>query len=602
MSHSIPHLPTLDRLNASVPSNLDVQDVANKWMAAFASYVEAGDVPGIVGLFIDESHWRDMLALTWDFRTFHGTASIEKFLTDRLVVTKPANFRVKNELTQLECPYPDIAWIRVVFDFETEVGLASGIVRVVPQADGGNWKAHCIYTNLEGLKGMPEKIGGLRNEAPNHGRWAQERAQAVAFQDEDPTVLVVGGGHAGLDMAARLKYLGVRTLVVERNPRIGDNWRNRYEALCLHDPVWYDHLPYLPFPSTWPVYTPALKIGNWLEHYADSLELDVWTSATVVSARKNSNHAWDVVVERGGEERTFHVKHLVFATGIGGGEGNMPVYKGMDSFKGQILHSTHHKRAEDHKGKKVVVVGACTSAHDIAMDYYEHGVDVTMYQRSSTYVFTTKNGWKHIMRPTYWEGGPPVELADRITASYPHLMAIELNQRQALKIAEDDKCLLEGLKRSGFKLNMGTFDAGFALSAWERGGGYYIDVGASQMIIDGKIQLKNDSQIAEFTPGGLKFENGSELAADVVVFATGLGDARNGVRKICGDEIGDKVKPIWGLDAEGEIRGTWRDLGVPGLWYMMGNLALCRFHSKHVALQIKAMEEGVFGERYSMVE
>ncbi|KAJ6550423.1 hypothetical protein DFH09DRAFT_1366721 [Mycena vulgaris] len=594
----IPNLPTLDKLNATVAPDLDVKKIAAEWMASFVSCIDTGDVSGITGLFIEESHWRDMLALTWDFRTFHGAASIQKFLADRLASAQLSGFRVNDKYTALQRPYPDLAWIGVIFDFETQIGFASGIVRLVPQAQGP-WKAHCMYTNLEDLKGFPEKIGSLRNHAPNHGKWAHERQHAMTFEDEEPTVLVIGGGHSGLDIAARLKCLEVRTLVVERNPRIGDNWRNRYEALCLHDPVWYDHLPYMPFPPTWPVYTPALKLGNWLESYAEAMELDVWTSSTVVSARKNASDTWDVLVDRAGVERVFKVKHLIFATGIGGGEGKLPIYPGMNTFEGQILHSTQHKRAVDHAGKKVVVVGACTSAHDLAADYYNNGVDITMYQRSSTYVLTTKNGWKHIMKGGYWEDGPPVEIADRLTASMPHHTAIRLNQRQALKIAEDDKELLDGLRKCGFKLNMGTMDAGFALSAWDRAGGYYIDVGASQMIIDGKIKLKNDSQIAAFTASGLKFEDGSELPADVIVFATGLGDARNTVRKICGDAVGDKCKQIWGLDDEGEIHGAWRDLGVPGLWYMMGNLALCRFHSKHVALQIKAMEENVFGGRYS---
>ncbi|KAJ7023508.1 hypothetical protein C8F04DRAFT_180560 [Mycena alexandri] len=601
-----PNLPTLDSLGLQGLDiqGLDVGKAAAAWMESFVACVSSNDVDGIVSLFINESHWRDMLVLTWDFRSFHGAGAIQKFLTDRLVFARLSNLRMRDKSPALQQPYPDIAWISIVFDFQTDIGFGSGIVRIVPQATG-SWKAHCMYTNLEDLKGFPEKIRGLRNPAPNHGKWEQTRQHSLSFEDEDPVVLIIGGGHSGLDLAARLKYLDVRTLVIEQNIRIGDNWRSRYEALCLHDPVWYDHLPYMPFPDTWPVYTPALKLGNWLENYAESMELDVWTSSTVVSARPGTSSGWDVVVKHAGKERIFKVKHLVFATGIGAGEGKLPSYPGMDVFKkfnGQILHSTQHKRATDHAGKKVVIIGACTSAHDIAVDYYEHGVDVTMYQRSSTYVMTTKNGWKHIMGGLYWEGGPPTDLADRFTASFPHIMAIGLNQRQVRKIAEDDRELLDGLKKCGFKLNMGTLDAGFALSAWDRAGGYYIDVGASQMIIDGKIQLKNDSQIAEFTKTGLRFENGSELPVDVVVFATGLGDARNGVRKICGDTVGDKCKAIWGLNAEGEINGAWRDLGVPGLWYMMGNLALGRFHSKHVALQIKAMEEGVFGERYSAPE
>ncbi|KAJ7887426.1 hypothetical protein B0H13DRAFT_2534157 [Mycena leptocephala] len=616
------NLPTLDRLNATVAPDLDVHKVASSWIDSFAKYVEAGDVPGIMDLFIDESHWRDMLALTWDFRSFHGAAAIQKFLSDRLAICKPTNIRINAQSPVLLRPYPDLAWINIIFDFAVDAGPASGIVRLVPQPDGAAWKAHCMYTNLEDLKGFPEKIGPLRNPAPNHGKWAEERQQATAFDNEEPVVLIIGGGHSGLDLGARLKALGVRTLIIERNARIGDNWRNRYEALCLHDPVWYDHLPYLPFPPTWPVYTPALKLGNWLHHYAEAMELDVWTSATVTSAHPNDAGTWDVVVALSHAERRFRVKHVVFATGLGAGEGNLPSYPGMDVFKGPILHSTQHKRATDHAGKQVVVIGACTSAipdrpntaHDIAVDYYEHGIAFLNLRLQH------QKGLGAHHAADVLGGRAPTDVADRLNASFPHFMAVPLNQRQAQVIAEDDKELLDGLRKRGFKLNMGTMDAGFGLSAWDRGGGYYIDVGASQLIIDGKIKLKNDSQISEFTERGLKFDDGSELPVDVVVFATGrhstythnpdpnysnsrsLGDARNGVRKICGDAVGDRCKPIWGLNAEGEINGAWRDLGVPGLWYMIGNLALCRFHSKHVALQIKAMEEGVFGERYSAAE
>jgi hypothetical protein len=120
------------------------------------------------------------------------------------------------------------------------------------------------------------------------------------------------------------------------------------------------------------------------------------------------------------------------------------------------------------------------------------------------------------------------------------------------------------------------------------------------MIIDGKIKLKNDAQISHFTEKGLEFEDGSTLDADVVVFATGwvkhvhvhtfiylllfsmvtvswftttirsLGEARDPMRKILGPEAGARLKPIWGLDAEGEIQGAWRDIGLPRLWCMIG--------------------------------
>ncbi|KAF8069230.1 hypothetical protein FPV67DRAFT_1669244 [Lyophyllum atratum] len=602
MSKAIPDtpLPTLENLNATVPDDLDAKAVAKEWFKAFAQSAEASDAQALAALFVPDAFWRDMLALTWDFRTFAGVPKITQFLSDRLAIARPTAFLLRDDAyLGLQRPYPDIAWINLMFDFATATGLASGVARLVPTANG-EWKAHTVYTNLEDLKGFPEKIGALRNAAANHGKWVDDRKREMEFVDSQPVVLIVGGGQSGLEVAARLKALDVQTLVVEKNTRIGDNWRNRYDALCLHDPVWYDHMPYLPFPPTWPVYAPAVKLANWLESYAETLELNVWTSSAVVSATQ-AGDAWKVIIKRGdGSERSFTVKHIVFATGLGSNDSTtVPTYAGMDVFKGQILHSNRHKNAKDHLGKKVVVVGACTSAHDICTDYYEQGVDVTMYQRGSSYIMSTKNGWKVLMDGVYSEGGLPTDIADRLNASFPHHMGVGIARRRTEAIAELDKDILDGLRARGFLLNYGIHGTGFALLAWSRAGGYYLDTGASKLIADGKIKLKNGSPIARFNEKGIVFEDGSELEADVVVFATGLGDSREHLRKVCGDEVTATLKPLWGLDEEGEINGVWRDLGVQGIWSMLGNLALCRFHSKHVALQIKAMEEGVFGERYS---
>ncbi|KAF8965605.1 FAD/NAD(P)-binding domain-containing protein [Flammula alnicola] len=594
-------LPTLDRLGASLAPDLDVKQVAHDWFNAFSTAAASDDVAAVAALLLPDAFWRDMLALTWDFRTFSGQEKIQTFLTDRLALCKLHDFSLREEIVRLEQPFPDLAWISLMFDFLTDVGRASAIVRLVPTANG-EWKAHVVYTNLEGLTDFPEKVGALRNQEPNHGKWEAQRKREVEFPDGDPTVLIIGAGQSGLEIAARLKHLDVSALVVERNARIGDNWRNRYEALCLHDPVWYDHMPYLPFPSTWPVYTPAMKLANWLEFYADSMELNIWTSSTITQITQDEKtHKWHVAITHGdGSERKLTVNHVVFCTGIGSGAPNTPDVPGMDKFKGEVLHSTQHKRASDHVGKKVVVVGACTSAHDIAVDYYQNGVDVTMFQRGSTYIMSTKNGWEVLFKDSYWEGAPPVDVVDRFNASYPHYMAVGLNQRHVKRIAEMDKDLLDSLHKVGFRTNLGLKDSGFGLLAWNKTGGYYLDTGGSKLIADGKIKLKTDSEIESFTETGLKFKNGTELDADVVLFATGLGNTIDQFRRVCGEEVAKKMKRVGGLDEEGEINGAWRNVGVPGLWYMFGNLALCRFHSTHITLQIKAMEEGIFGTRYEL--
>ncbi|KAG1753130.1 hypothetical protein EDD22DRAFT_913834 [Suillus occidentalis] len=575
-------LPTLDNLRSSVSSDLNVQAVADQWFSAFTEAMQSKNASAVIDLLVDDVFWRDMLALTWDFHTFQSTPSVKSFLTDQLPLFTLSSFKLREDLVELQRPYPDIAWIQAFFDFETTVGIASGVFRLVPLADG-SWKAHTIFTNLENLDGFPRP---RQDHQPNHGKWAAKRAREIECVDEEPSVVVIGGVQSGLNVAAWLKMLGMKTLVVEKNERIGDNWRKRNAVL-------YDHMPYLPLPVSWPVFMPALKLTDWLKSYAHSMELDVWTSATVMSVVPGTKgKKWTVTVQRADKkERIFEVNHVVFALGFGSGMGRIPDIPGQDDFKGQILHSSKHNLASDHAGKKVVVVGACTS-------------DVTMVQRSPSYIMSTKEGMPRLMA-IFWEGGPPTDVADRVNASYPNALLKLVHKRVTKDIADADKELLDGLRKRGFKTTLGDDDSGFLLMAWNKGGGYYLDVGASQMIIDGKIKLKSDGPISRFTQTGLLFEDGSTLDADVVVFATGYADARHAYRALLPESLHDKMYPIWGLDKEGELNSVWREVGgrskdaeLNGIWCMMGNLALCRFHSKHLALQIKSYEEGIFGTRY----
>ncbi|KAH9949722.1 hypothetical protein B0H21DRAFT_777134 [Amylocystis lapponica] len=593
-------VPTLDKLGAKVPSDLDAKKVGAAWFQAFATSVQGGDVDATLGLFVEDAFWRDILSLTWDFRTFDGASKIRQFLTDRLPATHPNAFKL-GEFVRLQQPAPDLAWIIGMFEFETDVGLATGVFRLVPTASG-EWKAHTLFTNLEDLKGFPEKSGALRSRRSHPGNeWLAERLRDVAFANTDPAVIIIGAGHSGLEVAARLKYLDVPALAIERNARIGDGWRNRYDSLCMHWPVWFDHMPYIPFPPTWPVYTPGLKMADWLEFYASALELNVWLSSTVLNAAPTPSGKWDVLVRRAdGSERVFHVNHVVFAVGVGDAVPHVPVIPGTELYQGSTYHSTHYKNHKPFIGKKVIVVGTGNSAHDVASDLARHDIDVTMFQRGSTYVMNLDKQWKFLGGPLYSEGAPPTYVADRLYHSMPHpLQENGMAQRSTKAIAAADKELLDKLNAVGFRTHLGVKDAGILLQLKVRSGGHYFDIGGSQLIIDGKIKIKNDSQIAAYTATGLAFDNGSTLDADAIVFATGGAELKESTRAVLGD-VTDSLKPLWKLDEEGELRGVWRDLGIPGLYYMFGSLQMARFHSKHVALQIKAAEEGIMGPRYSL--
>ncbi|KAF7773525.1 hypothetical protein Agabi119p4_5692 [Agaricus bisporus var. burnettii] len=618
-------LPTLNKLGiSSLPEDIDARKVASEWFASFADKVTSNDPEGITNLLVRSSfdsgrpetadqvsvYWRDLLALTWNFRSFEGTTPIREFLTDRLPSAKIANLKLKTSddaeglAPVFARPMPDLAWITGFFTFETDVGFCSGIFRLVPTLDEQQrvqWKAHCIFTNLEELRGFPEKVGNLRDPTPYSGGWEKLREKEKLFEDAEPTVLIVGAGQSGLTAAARLKLLGISSVLIEKNERVGDNWRNRYDVLCLHDPVWYDHMPYIPFPENWPIYSPAKKLANWLEFYADSMELNVWTSTTVSHIeREQSTGLFKVKVQHKnkGSERIFTVKHVVLAPGFSGGSWYTPTYPGMDKFKGQIIHSSEYKKAEDYLGKKVILVGSCTSAHDIGMDLYDNGIDVTMYQRSSTHVITAQSVVNVFFKGLFDETGPPITVADKVAASFPNLLNVGIHHRGTLAAEKAEKEMLDNLRRVGFNLNRGYKDAGVLLTAFTRAGGYYLDVGGSQYVIDGKIKLKSKTAMEGFTETGINFADGSQLEADVVVFCTGLGSTRDVIKTFLDPKTFQNMNEIWGYNNEMEFNGIYGDTGVPNLWYMMGSLGLCRFYSKRLALQIKAIEEGVFGERY----
>lgn len=359
-------------------------------------------------------------------------------------------------------------------------------------------------------------------------------------------------------------------------------------------------MPYLGFPAHWPIFTPKDKLAEFFEFYVKVLELNVWTQTAMTSSSwDESKKEWTVKLERKKEDgstetRTFHPKHIIQATGHSGKK-NFPAVKGMESFKGHLLcHSSEFPGARlDAKGKKAIVVGSCNSGHDIAQDFYEKGYDVTMVQRSSTCVISSESITEIGLKGLYEENGPPVDDADL----YLYSMPSELLKTQQIKVTElqnkNDAKTIEGLEKAGFCLDKGPNDSGLLMKYFQRGGGYYIDVGASQLIADGKIKIKQGQEITEVLPNGLKFADGSELEADEIIFATGYQNMRTQARIIFGDEVADRVGNIWGFDEEGEMRTIWRPSGHPGLWFMGGNLAFCRYYSRLVALQIKARLEGI---------
>ncbi|KAL9004760.1 MAG: hypothetical protein Q9188_002444 [Gyalolechia gomerana] len=597
-------------------SSVDANAVASEWVDSFNQALSAQDPSAVKNLFLQGSCWRDQLGLSWDYHSLSGPDKIVSFLKSAPKGSRIGSVKIDNSNATRRPTVSAVDFkgkvngVASFLTLETDVGRGRGVVRLLQDSkDGNKWKAFTLFTAMHELKGFEEAIKDNRPQGVIHGghpgrkNWQERRTATENFEgDLEPTVLIIGAGQGGLTSAARLHQLEVPTLIIDKNPRVGDNWRNRYHQLVLHDPVWYDHLPYVPFPSHWPVFTPKDKLAEWFESYARLMELNVWTSTTLNDAKwDETKRQWTVTMTRkkangDTETRTLRPRHIVQATGHSG-EMKMPSIKGMDTFKGgNLCHSSQFKGAQmvpEGQRKRAIVVGCCNSGHDIAQDFYEHGYDVTIVQRSSTYVMSSKNGLDVLLGGLYEECGPETEDADLLFMSIPNAMLKRMHQDATAEISKRDEALLRGLDQAGFKLDDGPDDAGFFMKYFQRGGGYYIDVGCSQLIIDGKIKVKQGQEIEEVKSNGLLFTDGDFLEADDIIFATGYENMRGTARKIFGDEMAERVKDVWGFDQEGELRTMWRRTGHPGFWFFGGNLALCRYYSRMLALQIKAMEEGI---------
>ena len=263
-------------------------------------------------------------------------------------------------------------------DFDTKFGRGVGFVRLAENpSDPLNPQIWLLLTTLHELRGFEEKIGSRRPTGDEYAKntlahnWLDDRLKEKAFADRDPQVLIVGAGHGGLILAARLRQIGVDALVVDRKPRVGDVWRERYHSLTLHNETTANHMPFMPFPETWPTWLPKDMLAAWLENYAYALELNVWTSTELTHVDYDcGGGAWMAHVRRAdGTERVMRCKHLVAATGVTGSTPNLPSLAGLDDFTGSVIHSSQFKKGQDFTGKTVVVVGTGNSGHDVATGF-----------------------------------------------------------------------------------------------------------------------------------------------------------------------------------------------------------------------------------------
>ena len=582
-------------------------------LADLNAALAAGDVEAAVNLFQDDCYWRDLAAITWNLKTVEGKAQVRDMLTAQLGAMKPQGFAQAEGEVATQSGEVTEGWIR----FETETGRGCGQIRLK------NGKIWTLLTALEELKGHEEPKGLRRPMGAEHGHdrnrktWSEKRAQEAAElgYKTQPYVLVIGGGQGGIALGARLRQMGVSTIIVDKHERPGDQWRKRYKSLCLHDPVWYDHLPYIPFPENWPVFTPKDKIGDWLESYTKIMELNYWSSTAAKKAEwDEAAQEWVVTVDRNGEEVVLRPKQFVLATGMSG-KANVPAIPGQDVFKGEQQHSSQHPGPDAYAGKKVVVIGSNNSAHDICAALWEGGADVTMVQRSSTHIVKSDSLMEIGLGGLYSEqavaNGITTRKADLIFASLPYRIMHEWQIPLYEQMKERDAAFYQALEDRGFMLDWGADGSGLFMKYLRRGSGYYIDVGACDLVIDGSIKLVSGKQIERLSETGVVLDDGTELPADLVVYATGYGSMNGWAADLISQEVADRVGKVWGLGSdtpkdpgpwEGEQRNMWKPTQVPNLWFHGGNLHQSRHYSQYLALQLKARQEGLPTPVYGLQE
>jgi putative flavoprotein involved in K+ transport len=603
-----------DTLERHDTGSASAPDRADAWLSGFEEALRAGDVERATAMFASTSFWRDLVSFSWNFTTVEDPAGVRDLLTSTLEHTRPSTF------TQSEPATEDGGVVTAWFTFETEVGRGSGLVRLVEE-DGSD-KAWTMLTSLDELKGHEEPRGTRRSKGVEHGAFKdrttyrerrQEEAESLGSTTQ-PYVLVVGGGQGGIALGARLRQLGVPSLVIDKHPRPGDQWRNRYKSLCLHDPVWYDHLPYITFPDNWPVFAPKDKIGDWLESYVKVMEVPYWSNTEARSATWNEELGeWTVEVEKDGSPLTLRPTQLVFATGMSG-KPRMPDVEGLDVFRGDVHHSSRHPGPDAYAGKRAVVIGSNNSAFDICGALWENDVDVTMVQRSSTHIVKSDSLMEYGLGDLYSEralaAGVDHHKADMIFASVPYKIMNVFETPKYEKMAEVDKDFYDRLEKAGFWLDWGADGSGLFMKYLRRGSGYYIDVGAADLVANGDVKLAH-GQVTRLTEDSVVLDDGTELPADLVVFATGYNSMNGWVADLIDQETADRLGKCWGLGSdtpkdpgpwEGEQRNMWKPTQVPNLWMHGGNLHQSRHYSKYLALQLKARHLGLDTPVYDLQE
>jgi len=507
--------------------------------------------------------WRDYLSYTGSLRTFSSGAGVLDAWTKCSNRVKSYDYQLTPESQKIVRLGEKISWIDIGFTCKTRQpleGNVAGYVSLIPDEQSENrWRIWMLRTWLENFQGHghPDEIGARLLDGTTTASMStgpSEERNVTHFG-----AIVIGAGQSGLGVAGRLKTLGVPYMLIERNLEVGDNWFNRYDSVRWHTSKEYGHLPfdrtYLPeddymltgkmiglgFKRWTERYGINMRLGTTVEHASYDKCSGIWTLNTK-SARIGAS--------------TFTCQNLVLAIGGYAGDPISPSWPGREKYTGTAMHSSAYKSAQAWTGSRGIIIGTANTAHDVAEDMVLASFkSTTMVQRSPTFVFPAE--WLHRAEDMHYNTDIPTAAADRVSYTYPNKITREMTNFHVHKAIDANPARFDALEAAGFMLERkgDIYD-----NLYSRFGGHYVDIGTSARIARGEIRIKG-SPVKEWTEKGLRFEDGEEIEADLVVLCTGYEkDFRKMARRIVG-EAADDMDEFFGFDEEGEIRGAWKLAG-----------------------------------------
>ncbi|KAJ4005727.1 hypothetical protein NW752_011055 [Fusarium irregulare] len=594
--HPLPILSpdTVNLISFSESAELEQASVA---IDALNSALVANDVDALQACFFEEqAYWKDTLALTWHLRTFTQHLRIAKSLLETKQARRcDSEWIIEGAVFVPATPALQFLDLSLCFRTSSPAAVCSARGLLLPTRNttsGLDWKIWILSTDLTHLDIHPENQSLLRSPGRRLG----------STEDIETDVLIIGAGNSGAALAARLKALGVNSVMVERHADVGDNWALRCDCMKFHIPTPACDMPYMSYQDRFRGEHLLSKdeLADHLRNYVDAFHLNVITSVKIVSTvYDKSTKRWTVKMKTPASNFTVTAKHIVQATGIVSQKPYVPALPDTHLFRGLSIHSSEYKNGQtlvDQGVKSVLVIGSANTAFDILGDCQAAGIQATMNVRSPTYIVPVgyiRNKWS---LGAYDFG---VEVADRMFLTLPSV--------------EPDR--YETLGKAGF-LVVDSVDPSQALwsNLIERAGGHYIDIGGTESLAQGKAGIKAGVEPTAFTKTGLLFSDGSTAAADAVIWCTGFADrdVRDTAIGILGGdqvldndnllgprEMADRLGATWGVDSEGEIRGMWkRHSHVENYWVMGGFTVQHRWYSRVLVLQIKAALEDILPPAY----